>query len=113
VKYLIVLLLLAAVLGLVYWRLRPYIQLVRRFLGVVREVNQMRPPAPDGMPGRGAGRVPADRTPTGQLVRCAVCGTWVAESRAVTLRATKTTYCSHSCLERAADGPRRLHRNAS
>jgi hypothetical protein len=114
VKYLIVLLLLAALLGLVYWRLRPYIQLVRRFLGVVREVNQMRPPAAStDLPRRGAGRTPAERTPSEQLVPCAVCGTWVAESRAVTLRATKTTYCSHSCLERAADGPRRLHRNAS
>jgi len=113
VKYLIVLLLLAALLGLVYWRLRPYIMLVRRFLGVVREVNRMRPPSAADLPRRGGGRPAAARTPTEQLVSCAVCGTWVAESRAVTLRATKTTYCSHSCLERAADGPRRLHRTAS
>jgi len=113
VKYLVVLLLIVAVLGFAYWRLRPYIQLVRRFFGVVREVNRMRPPAPADLPRRGAERTPSGRTPTEQLVSCAVCGTWVAESRAVTLRATKTTYCSHSCLERAADGPRRLHRNAS
>ena len=108
-KYLLILLLLAAVAGLIYWRLRPYIAMVRRFLGVVREVNRMRPP------GAGADLPRAEdrRAPTGQLVRCAVCGTWVAEANAVKLRATRTTYCSHSCLERAADGPRRLRREAS
>jgi hypothetical protein len=109
VKYLLILLLLAGLAGLIYWRLRPYIAMVRRFLGVVREVNRMRPP------GAGAdlpGREPR-ATPTGQLVRCAVCGTWVAESGAVKLRGTRTTYCSHSCLERAADGPRRFQRAAS
>jgi hypothetical protein len=109
VKYLVVLLLVAAVLGIIYWRLRPYIQMVRRFLGVARQVNQMRqPPVPGDLPRR-----KAERTPTESLVRCAVCGTWVAESRAVNLRATRTTYCSHSCLERAADGPRQFRRTAS
>jgi hypothetical protein len=110
VKYLIVLLLVAAVVGLVYWRLRPYIQIARRFVGVAREVKRMRQPpgGPADLPRR-----EAERTPTESLVRCAVCGTWVGESRAVRLRATKTTYCSHSCLERAADGPRRFHRTAS
>jgi hypothetical protein len=113
VKYLVVLLLLGALLGFAYWRLRPYIQILRRFLGVVREVNRMRAPAPGDLPRRGVERTPVGRTTTEQLVPCAVCGTWVAESRALTLRATKTTYCSHSCLERAADGPHRLRRTAS
>jgi len=51
VKYLIVLGLFAAVVFIVYWRLRPYIRGLRRFLGVLREVRRMREgAAPGGFP---------------------------------------------------------------
>lgn len=106
-KIVFVLALLALAAGFVYWRLRPYVRAVRRFLAVVREANRMSAPnAPADLPRRAGARGE-------KLVRCAGCGTWAAASRAVTLRATGTSYCSHACLERAADSPRRAHKSAS
>lgn len=108
-KLLIVLLILACVAGLVYWRLRPYIQMVRRFLGVVREANRVSAAARGDLP-----RKPSRRASAGdKLVRCASCGTWLPESRAVRLRATNSTFCSHACLERAADAPHKARKSAS
>ena len=107
-KYLFVLALFAAVAFLVYWRLRPYLRGVRRFLGVVRELNRMRAAARTDLP-----RQPAQsRAAAGEkLVRCAACGTWTADSRAVSLG--PTTYCSHACLERSADSPHGRRKSAS
>lgn len=109
-KYLVFLAILALVAFAIYWRLRPYIRGVRRFLGVVREVNRMN----SGARAQGAADV-APRRPSAaeKLVRCASCGTWTAESRAINLRATGSTYCSHSCLESAADTTRRARKSAS
>lgn len=108
-KYLVVLILLAAVAGLVYWRLRPYILMARRILGVVREANRV-----------GAGRARQDsaagqvrRGPDEKLVRCASCGTWMPGSRAVRLPGANSTYCSHACLERSAAAPRGARKSAS
>jgi hypothetical protein len=107
-KYLFLLTLFAAVAFLIYWRLRPYIRGVRRFLGVVREVRRMNAGAPP------SGATPQPRPASGEkLVRCASCGTWISDSQAVKLRATGATYCSHSCLERAADAQRRAQKSAS
>ncbi len=109
-KYVIALTLFAAVAFLVYWRLRPYIRGVRRFIGVLREVRRMREgAAPAGFPQQ----QPATKKAAGEkLRRCAACGTWMPASRAVSLRGG-ATYCSHACLERAADAPRRAHKSAS
>ncbi|HEX8556875.1 MAG TPA: hypothetical protein VF668_02175 [Pyrinomonadaceae bacterium] len=111
-KYLFVLTLFAVVAFFLYWRLRPYIRAARRFLGVMREVNRMREGA--------APRADLPRQPergkaaagSGKLVRCAGCGTWTPAARAVSLRAG-ASYCSHACLERAADSPRRERQSAS
>lgn len=111
-KYLLLLGIFAAVAFVFYLRLRPYIRGVRRFLGVVREVNRMSAGARPGV----RANVPREEKParaTGEkLVRCAACQTWMPGSRAVRLRATGATYCSHACLERAADSPRRAHKSA-
>ncbi len=102
-KYLLILALFAAVAFLAYWRLRPYIRGVRRLLGALREVKRMR----DGMPPAGFPQEQASpKKGAGEkLRRCAACGTWMPASRAVSLRGG-ATYCSHACLERAADMPR-------
>lgn len=109
-KYLFVLALFAAVAFIIYWRLRPYMLGVRRFIGVVREVNRMRAAARGEMP-----REPAPRRSAAaaadKLVRCAACGTWAAESRAVNLGGA--TYCSHACLERSADSIHTRRKSAS
>ena len=109
-KYLFVLALLALAAFAVYWRLRPYIRGVRRFLGVVREVNRMSATRPQtGVPREST----QTRAPSERLVRCAACGTWIPAASAVALRATGATFCSHACLERAADSPRRARKSAS
>lgn len=108
-KYLLVLAFLALAAFLVYWRLRPYIRAARRFLGVLREVNRVRTSAAQSDLPRRRGRETAAAE---RLVRCAACGTWMPASRAVSLRAG-TTYCSHACLERAADSPRTARKSAS
>jgi hypothetical protein len=111
VKYVLILILLAFVLGLIYMRLRPYIKAARRFLGVVREAQRMgAPPTPPSDLPRRERRAGASAE---KLVRCASCGTWTAASRAVSLRATGVSYCSHACLERAADAPPRERKSAS
>jgi hypothetical protein len=100
-KYLIVALILAAFLTIVYLRLRPYLNFARRVLGVVREARGMS--AGQDMPGSAAvrpGKANGER-----LVRCASCGTWLPASRALTLRATSSNFCSHACMERSAGEP--------
>ena len=109
-KYLFVIALFAFVAAVIYWRLRPYIQGARRFLGVVREMKRMNTGASANAPAPEQKR----KSPAGEkLARCASCGTWMPASRAVTLRATGATYCSHSCLERTADSPQRARKSAS
>jgi hypothetical protein len=108
VKYLFVLFLFALVAFMLYWRMRPYIRGVRRFLGVVREINRMNASAPQDLPRQQQPKHAAGE----KLARCAACGTWTTASRAVTLRATGVTYCSHSCLERAA-APHKARKSAS
>ena len=96
-KYLIILILLVSFLGLLYLRLRPYLKIARRMFGVVRDVRGMsrnevvQPLRPE---------TAADN----KLVRCTSCGTWTPVSRAVKLRSSSATYCSHVCLETSAAG---------
>ncbi len=116
-KYLVVLALLALVAAYAYWRLRPYIRGARRLVGALREMNRLRE---GGLPpdltekakkkGRRAER--RGEAPGERLLRCAACGTWMPASRAVSLRGG-TNYCSHACLERAADSPRKARKSAS
>ncbi|HEV2762175.1 MAG TPA: hypothetical protein VGV38_04200 [Pyrinomonadaceae bacterium] len=107
-KYLPLIVLLVALAALAYWRLRPYLRAARRALKMVNEMRRMT---------RGAGvagpfeppREPA-RASQEKLVRCASCGAWTPASRAVTLR-NGVSYCSHACLERAAEPHARAVKN--
>jgi hypothetical protein len=109
VKYLFFLSLFFLVALLIYWRLRPYIQGVRRFLGVVRQMRSMNAGTRTGAPTQEKRK----GEPNEKLSRCAACGTWMPASRAVTLRATGATFCSHACLERSADSTQQAHKSAS
>lgn len=109
-KYLIILGLLLAIGGFIYWRLRPYIRMIRHALGVVRGVGQLnirRENASAAAPQR------RSDAPNEKLLRCSACGAWTPASRAVSLRSSNTAYCSPQCLERAADSPRRANKTAS
>ena len=114
-KYLIVLLLFAAVAGYVFWRLLPYIRGARRLYGALREVRRMQQggAVEFDLPKKSKGKKAKRKAAAGErLVRCAACGTWTPASHAVSLSGG-ATYCSHACLERAADSPRQARKSAS
>jgi hypothetical protein len=95
VKLLLIFFVLACCAALIYVRLRPYIIIARRFFDALRTARRLNDPPP-----RTATRPPAQAEE--RLVNCAACGTWLPASRALVFRATKTTYCSPDCVERAA-----------
>jgi hypothetical protein len=109
VKYLVVLALFAAVVAYAYWRLRPFIRGARRVFATLREVRRMQEAA---RPTHATEKSKPKAAANERLVRCAACGTWAPISHAVRL-GSGTTYCSHACLERAADSPRRARKSAS
>lgn len=92
-KYLLILAVLFTLFALVYWRLRPYIAALRRFLGFVRDLRGGVSTGNSSEPLR-----PAHKT-SDRLVRCASCDTWIPAARAVKLRSSSNYYCSHECLE--------------
>lgn len=93
-KYLFLFSLFAFVALLLYWRLRPYIHAVRRTMNALRQMQ-------GGTINHPAARKTEARAVTeGQLVRCARCGTWVPEARALRLPGKGgAAYCSRACLE--------------
>jgi hypothetical protein len=106
-KFLLILGLLVTIAGLVYWRIRPYILMLRHALNVVRGVGQF-----NGARESSAATPRRAATANEKLVRCSACGTWTPASRAVSLRSSTSSYCSAECLERAADSPRRANKSA-
>lgn len=94
-KFVIILILLALFLGLLYFRLRPYIKMARRMLGIVRDVRSVSRNEP-------AQPLRSEASEVSKLVRCDSCNTWIPASRAVKLRSSLATYCSHTCLETSA-----------
>jgi hypothetical protein len=97
-KLLIIFGILAVIFLLIYLRLRPYIRMARKMFGVARDVRGAMRQEPIVSSARGAGD---------KLLRCDACGTWIPSSRAVRLRSSNAAYCSHTCLESAAEGSKR------
>jgi hypothetical protein len=111
VKYFIIFLILFALGALyAYWRLRPYIRLARQVFGAARGATRIGDlhGGPSEIPRRDSAAPVSE-----PLVRCASCGTWVPTSRSVSLGRKGPRFCSHACLERAADDSRRAHKSAS
>jgi len=97
-KYLVILVLLLAFWTFVLWRLRPYIKMAQRVLGIMKDVRQVTNPDA-AEPARSAAASVRDGQ---KLVRCASCQTWIPSSRALKLRSQSAVYCSHECLEKNA-----------
>jgi hypothetical protein len=95
-RLIFIVILLAGCFGLLYYRLRPYIMMARRMFGVIRDVRGMSRGEPATQP------LNSEATTGQKLVRCDACGTWIPSTRAVRLRASRASYCSHSCLESSA-----------
>ena len=100
-KYLFIVAVLVLLATLLYWRLRPYIATARRVLGFVRDMRHMGASDPKDNARNSTGT-------SEKLVRCQACETWIPATRALILGRSPgaSYYCSHVCLERAADDNR-------
>ncbi|HVG35347.1 MAG TPA: hypothetical protein VM911_19935 [Pyrinomonadaceae bacterium] len=101
-KYFLILIALALFGAFIYWRLRPYIATARRVLGFMRDLRRVNATASTNE------SVRRSSTENEKLVRCQSCETWIPSTRAVVLSrsrraAASSYYCSHACLERAAE----------
>lgn len=93
-KFLVILFILIVVFGLVALRYRKQIQMALYVLRMFRKMRQMNN-APE--------EKQIEKTESSsdtQLVKCARCGKWIPQSKALNLR-SKTFYCSANCMENA------------
>ncbi len=94
-KFVIILILFSVLLTLIYFRLRPYINMARRMFSLARDVRGMNQ-------GEATQPLRSESAADNKLVRCDACATWIPASRAVRLRSSNAAYCSHACLENSA-----------
>jgi len=95
VKYLIIGIIAAALFIIVYTRVRPYLLLIRKVVNSLNVSTSF-----------GASTAsPQSRSNEHKLVRCAGCGTWVPEDRAMNLR--RAVYCSPECMEKKSEAKER------
>ena len=97
-KYLVIAALLALLLLLVYSRLYPYIQAIKKIFGVAKSIVTPQPNSGDfGHPSTRGDK---------KLVRCVGCGTWVPADRIIG-GFRSSAYCSRECIERTSNGKER------
>jgi len=94
-KYLVISALVSLLLLLLYSRIYPYIQFVKKILGTVKTVADSQSNAGATVRSSAA---KADR----KLVRCVACGTWIPADRAIGPRTSLASYCSRECLEKSS-----------
>jgi hypothetical protein len=94
-KYLVIAALLALLLLLVYSRIYPYVQVLKKLFGIAKTVASPNEP----------GSVSTPRSER-KLVRCESCGTWVPAERAIAIKSGGATYCSRECLEKTPSKPK-------
>jgi uncharacterized C2H2 Zn-finger protein len=106
-KYLLIFTILAFVGALLYLRARPYIATARRVFGFLRDARRLASDDPFVTPTQRTTRAGE------KLLRCSTCGTWLPASRAISHRNSATVFCSHACLENAADARQPRRKSAS
>jgi len=92
-KYLVIAALFALLLLLLYSRLYPYIQFLKKILGVAKSIGDSPPNQSDVFKGSNA-------KPDRKLVRCVSCGTWIPAERAIGKGGGMSVYCSRECIEK-------------
>ncbi len=97
-KYLIIGALVAIVFLLIYSRLRPYIELLRKVSSAFKGTFNAHSSAVS------SGRSIKSEN---KLVRCVACGTWIPAERAIGAGSNMSEYCSRECLEKAATAKKR------
>jgi hypothetical protein len=99
-KFLIIAALFSLLLLLLYSRVYPYLNFLRKLLGASRSMGQ----ASAGSDARFHTAAPK---PERKLVRCLSCGTWVPAERALAKGVGNAVYCSRECREKSADSNER------
>lgn len=99
-KFLVIAALFALLLLLLYSKLYPYIQALKKIFGAAKSMTGS-PLNPSDDAGKTSTK--GDR----KLVRCLGCGTWVPAERAIGSRAGQSVYCSRECIEKASNGNER------
>jgi hypothetical protein len=90
-KFLVIAALLALLLLLLYSRIYPYLQVLKKIFGVAKTITN---PSPTGFDSA----TKTDR----KLVRCESCGTWIPADRAIGFKSGRTAYCSRECIEKGS-----------
>ncbi len=100
-KVLVIAALLTLLLLLLYSRIYPYIQIIKKlFGGVARTLNDS--PSTTGGASQGA-----TGKSVGKLVRCVGCGTWIPTERVIGKGGGQPIYCSRECIEKSAASEKR------
>jgi len=100
-KFLVIVALLALLLLLLYSRVYPYLQALKKILTAARTMT-------DSGISSNTESGEARRTDK-RLVRCVSCGTWVPAERAIGSNTGGSVYCSRECIEkRSSEKNRKL-----
>ena len=100
-KYLILAAVVSVVTILIYSRLHPYLQLIRKVLAALNVSTQVTTTSRD--------RAAASRAPSkNKLVRCDSCGTWVPADRVIRVGSGLANYCSSECLVKHSESREKL-----
>jgi hypothetical protein len=94
-KFLVIAGLLALLFLLVYSRVYPYLQALKKILSTARSMSD------SAFSANTATR--EDIRTDNKLVRCVGCGTWVPAARAVGTSSGSQVYCSRECMEKKSD----------
>jgi len=100
-KFLVIAALFSLLLLLLYSKLYPYLQLLKKIFGAAKTMADSPLNANDQTRSSTAkgGR---------KLVRCVGCGTWIPAERAIgTGGGGQLVYCSRECIERGSSGANR------
>jgi len=95
-KYLVIAALFALFLLLVYSRIYPYLQTLKKILGVAKTI---------GTPSDTSRSRSSSTRVDGKLVRCVGCGTWIPAARAI--GSGSSVYCSRECIEKSSNSKER------
>lgn len=98
-KYLILLLVLAALFIWLSWRFRRQITVARQVWKMLVETNRRLNQQQDQQAGN---KQPPQKIPAGKLVRCEKCQTWVPKDTALSF-GKNTYFCSAKCMEKAVN----------
>jgi len=94
-KFLVIVALLALLLLLLYSRVYPYLQALKKILTAARTMTD------SGLTSNTASGEAGGTDK--KLVRCVACGTWVPTERAIGSKSGGPIYCSRECMENKSD----------